>query len=164
MLLQISGLRDLTLPKVEDVIQQNWLNRREKLLAMGLSYDLANAKGQSSGQTEKADSPRGHVPTNDKPSVSATIQVDPTTIDTSATNTASVDTTLTIEANDPVTAETDQPWDAVCVVALRVFCPGDAATIRVVKPEVATMTMGTKAKLDVDDPEKDATEKPIQKP
>jgi hypothetical protein len=33
VLLQISGQRDSTQPKVEDVVTQNWLARREKLMA-----------------------------------------------------------------------------------------------------------------------------------
>ena len=43
---QISADRDSSAPRVEEVVKQNWLNRREKLLRTGLSYDLAQAKGQ----------------------------------------------------------------------------------------------------------------------
>lgn len=31
-------------PKVEDVVKQNWLDRREKLISIGTSYDMAHAK------------------------------------------------------------------------------------------------------------------------
>jgi hypothetical protein len=41
------------LPKVEGVVAQNWLARREKLMAIGLSYNVANAKGQGSEPKKK---------------------------------------------------------------------------------------------------------------
>ena len=44
--LQISGTRRPWIPKVEDVVKENWLHRREKLLRIGLSHDLAHAKGR----------------------------------------------------------------------------------------------------------------------
>jgi hypothetical protein len=47
----------------------------------------------------------------------------------------------------------------VCVVGLKVFVPGTAATIRVVKPNAAAAAVVSKTNLDVDDPEKDATDK-----
>jgi hypothetical protein len=160
VLLQISGQRDSTLPKVEDVVTQNWLARREKLMSIGLSYDLANAKGQGSEPEEKADSASVDTATAENQSVTTTVQLDSTTIDTSA---ATDDTTQTMQASDAGDASEadpdEAPWDAICVVGLRVFCPGSAATIRVVKADATTMNIGAKTKLDVDDPEKDATEK-----
>lgn len=44
--LKIVGTRKEGKPKVEDVVRDNWLERREKLLRTGLSYDLAHAKAQ----------------------------------------------------------------------------------------------------------------------
>lgn len=44
--LKIVGTRNESKPKVEDVVRDNWLERREKLLRTGLSYDLAHAKAQ----------------------------------------------------------------------------------------------------------------------
>ena len=42
--LKISAYRASSAAKVEDVVKSNWLVRREKLLRIGLSYDLAHAK------------------------------------------------------------------------------------------------------------------------
>ena len=44
--LQISGRRFSDYPKIEEVVKNNWLSRREKLIQVGLSYDLAQAMGQ----------------------------------------------------------------------------------------------------------------------
>lgn len=46
VLLQIEAFRYPELPKIEDVVKQNWLSRRDKLICIGLSYDLAHAKGK----------------------------------------------------------------------------------------------------------------------
>ena len=35
--MQIQGFRDPTLPKVEDVVKQNWLSRRDKLIRIGVA-------------------------------------------------------------------------------------------------------------------------------
>jgi hypothetical protein len=35
--MQIAGYRDSTQPKVEDVVKQNWLSRRDKLIRIGIS-------------------------------------------------------------------------------------------------------------------------------
>lgn len=151
VLLQISGQRDSTLSKVEDVVTQNWLARREKLMAIGLSYDLANAKGQGSTPEKigtKSDAPLAALPT---------LAVDAKNIDATAAVGTSVDATFTVdtEQNSP---PAEDPWSAVCVVGLKVLCPGSAAVIRVIKPTAEKPALG-KANLDVDDPEKDATEK-----
>jgi Calpain family cysteine protease len=44
--LKISAYRDDDADKVEDVVKSNWLDRRNKLLQIGMSYDLAHAKAQ----------------------------------------------------------------------------------------------------------------------
>ena len=46
VLMQISATRDRSRSKIEDIVAQNWLTRRDKLIHIGLSYDLAQAKGQ----------------------------------------------------------------------------------------------------------------------
>jgi len=51
--LKISAARDEHAAKVEDVVKENWLKRREKLLRVGLSYDLAHAKAQLGDAEEK---------------------------------------------------------------------------------------------------------------
>jgi hypothetical protein len=156
VLLQISGQRDSTQPKVEDVVTQNWLARREKLMAIGLSYDLANAKGQGREPEKKADAPASAPPANqDTP---PTVKVDASNVDATAAAGTSVDATFTVDT-DAAGPPAEAPWDAVCVVGLKVFVPGTAATIRVVKPNAADAVVASKTNLDVDDPEKDATDK-----
>ncbi|KAF2117283.1 hypothetical protein BDV96DRAFT_490015 [Lophiotrema nucula] len=46
VLLKIKATRLLDNPNAEEIIRQNCVKRREKLLAIGLSYDLSHAKGQ----------------------------------------------------------------------------------------------------------------------
>lgn len=46
VLLQIEAFRRPWRPKIEDVVKENWLDRRDKLIRIGLSYDLAHAKGK----------------------------------------------------------------------------------------------------------------------
>lgn len=155
VLLQISGQRDSTLPKVEDVVTQNWLTRREKLMSIGFSYDIANAKGQGKEPEPAVGKTTDVAPT--APSAPAAV-VDASNVDATAGAGTSVGATFTVDTDDAAAGTEDAPWDAVCVVGLKVFCPGTAAVIRVVKPTTATPAVG-KANLDVDDPEKDATEK-----
>lgn len=174
VLLQISGCRYPALPKIEDVVKQNWLSRRDKVLRIGLSYDLAHAKGQIE-KTEKKDEhkvqkDKGADAKDEKNTDTETIiaaeDAEETTIQlptASAGNTPSSDKPADVapvpqadSGNDKAPA--DEPWFAACVVGLRVFCHKTVATTRVVRPENEIVTMETKAELDVDDPEKDATE------
>jgi hypothetical protein len=159
VLLQISGQRDDTLPKVEDVVTQNWLARREKLMAIGLSYDLANAKGQAPETEKKVDAPTPAV-NQDAPPAAVTVYAG--NVDTTAAAGTTVDATFTVDTDDAA-APAEAPWNAVCVVGLKVFSPGTAAVIRVVKPTASAAKTGIKANLDVDDPAKDATEDVAQK-
>lgn len=53
--LKIVGTRDERKPNVEDVVRDNWLKRREKLLRTGLSYDLAHARAQVKEPEKKDD-------------------------------------------------------------------------------------------------------------
>ena len=44
--MKVAASRNEKAHKVEDIVKGNWLDRREKLLQVGLSYDIAHAKGQ----------------------------------------------------------------------------------------------------------------------
>ncbi|KFY13140.1 hypothetical protein V492_03463, partial [Pseudogymnoascus sp. VKM F-4246] len=44
--MKVAASRNDKSHKVEDIVKGNWLDRREKLLQVGLSYDIAHAKGQ----------------------------------------------------------------------------------------------------------------------
>lgn len=46
MRLKLSASRNDKAEKIKDVVAVSWLTRRSKLLTIGLSYDLAYAKGQ----------------------------------------------------------------------------------------------------------------------
>ncbi|MCJ1405909.1 calpain 2, (m II) large subunit [Xylographa trunciseda] len=177
--MQISGYRYPNDPKIEDVVKQNWLSRRDKLLSIGLSYDLAHAKGQTpkskpkdEEKDEKVEAKSDNKANKDTSSTQAVVP-DPAISNISASavpqsvempddvpGEAYGDPTPPTAVADPV-AETpvDSPWDATCVVGLRIFCQKQAATIRVVRPEPEVPGTVTKTKLDVDDPEKDAAEK-----
>ena len=192
VLLQISGNRDSSATKVEDIVKQNWLARREKLLRIGLSYDLAHAKGhvekrkaeddkkvtQTEGEapsvTETNKPDDGEVKANAKDTVpdSNTIAaVVSATAEDEGTNArpmtdgaapdygTSDDTAKNDRTIDVDNSSGEDPWNASCVVGLRVFCRETAATIRVVRPADQDVVAAAKTKLDVDDPEKDAAEK-----
>ena len=152
--MQISGQRDSTQPKIEDVVTQNWLARREKLMSIGLSYDLANAKGQG----KEPEKPAAATAVTDVAAPATVAVVDASNVDASAAAGTSVGATFTVDTDQDDSAPAEAPWDAVCVVGLKVLTPGTAAAIRVIKPTAASPAVG-KANLDVDDPEKDATDK-----
>ena len=233
VLLQISGSRDLSQPKVEDVVKQNWLSRRSKLIQIGLSYDLAHAQGQvetgeddtktartdqtgemidnkvkktngldiqpvSNSSIEKAKVPSsqqstktvttnyrgilGAVPSEDAATGNDVAENNDVAEDNDAAKdkddvpdlnqaknsddadakkdevkppaTDSDSATLEKEKDDTV----EDPWNANCVVSLRVFCQNTTATIKVIGPDSKTINETEDTKLDVDDPQKDAAE------
>ncbi|MCJ1475696.1 calpain 2, (m II) large subunit [Lambiella insularis] len=187
VLLQISGTRWVQDPKIEDVVKQNWLRRRGKLLRIGLSYDLAHAKGkipdpkpkdQTNPKAEpKPDTPKAAVqnpaappasnatqpnttfpPPPDPPSAMPPSSTDPEPEAPILESTADPAASPTGPPDDKPAAD-EGPWDASCVVGLRVFCHKTAATIRVVRPDPEVAPVEAMTKLDVDDPEKDVAEK-----
>lgn len=50
--MKVAASRNDKAHKVEDIVKGNWLDRREKLLQVGLSYDIAHAKGQPEYEEE----------------------------------------------------------------------------------------------------------------
>ena len=229
VLLQISGTRNSTAPKVEDVVKQNWLSRRSKLLQTGLSYDLAHAKGQtdyceeSSKGTEDQDAmsraeknvieiedPKTNKTSNALAmNGSASTSEQEQQIKMSSRNAQGV---LGSAINESIAADNDEsedkgtvsdmthdgeilkstgedavtkqdevppavaslvvsaapdkekdllaedPWNAICVVGLRVFCYNTTATIKVVGSDSKDTSEAHDTKLDVDDAQKDAAE------
>lgn len=151
--MQVSGYRDSSQPKIEDVVKQNWLSRREKLIRVGLSYDLAHAKGWTEEMDKKA-----AAATNASAAGVQTAKQDAGPDAAPDGNSSSAPPAATMNT----TAETEDSWDAPLVVGLRVFAKGTSASIKVVGPpeEVAKKDEGVKVKevvmkmLDVDDPEK----------
>lgn len=53
VLLQVKGTRYTSRSRIEDVVKENWLTNRNKLIRIGLSYDLAHAKGQVEEEAPK---------------------------------------------------------------------------------------------------------------
>ncbi|KFZ08899.1 hypothetical protein V501_05788 [Pseudogymnoascus sp. VKM F-4519 (FW-2642)] len=51
--MKVAASRNDKAHKVEDIVKGNWLDRREKLLQVGLSYDIAHAKGQLEYESEE---------------------------------------------------------------------------------------------------------------
>jgi len=135
--LKISASRNDKAEKLKDVVEASWLTRRSKLLTIGLSYDLAHAKGQlrePDGKPTKA-AETTPVPKTETATIQET-SAEPKPADTAKN-----------EAKPEV-------WDANCVVGLRVYCKNADATIRIVRP---MEEVPEKPKLDIDDPAKDAS-------
>ena len=187
--LKISALRNRDADKVEDVVRTNWLARREKLLEIGLSYDLAHAKGQFVGnEEEKKSEPTAKTEVDIEPGSDATNSavkaappdnLSPGTGDTEAAP-EKHDNGPEKHENEPEKHDKDpekpnkepekekaetnpdeipdkpaeDPWGAVCVVGLRVYCRGADATVEIVR---STKPVTEKPKLDIDDPARDAT-------
>lgn len=115
VLMKVEASRDSTQPTIEDIIEQNWISRREKLIRIGRAYDSAHAKSQAKTtvkQRTKAVAAATKKAT--KNAAAATKKVDIATKDT-ATRAPSQ----------------DEPWSAPLVVGLKVFCQNTAATIKV---------------------------------
>ncbi|KAG0652363.1 Calpain-type cysteine protease DEK1 [Hyphodiscus hymeniophilus] len=170
--LQIQGFRDSTLPKVEDVVKQNWLSRRDKLIRIGMSYDLAHAKGQIEDADKKADNLSAAVAapiSNDPPPTAQQAPITVQSVDSEPLGGGydAAGDPASIAPADPPVEKPLEPWNAPLVVGLRVFCHNTSAVINVktVKPD----TVETKGRLDIDDAEKDAVahaesvEKKVQK-
>jgi hypothetical protein len=134
--IQVQGRRDKTQPKIEDVIEQNWLSRRDKLIHIGLSYDLAHAKGQPKTKG---------VGAAINEAVSAAVQDPNPSTDPYTVTDAGLESVLPTPGdpeNSPATDPTasaptisDDTWNAPLVIGLRVFCLNTKATIKLVDPK-----------------------------
>jgi len=174
--LKITAIRNDDAAKVEDVVKDNWLDRRDKLLQVGQSYDLAHAKAQVVDAEEEPKEPTPE--TSATPATTEVIPVEATTTDPATTEPQG--TAQTFDPTDgrgavfygdedtpaPTPAQTtddkpadkkedkpDAPWSAVAVVGVRVYCKDESATIKIVRPKQPVVA---EAKLDVDDPARDA--------
>jgi hypothetical protein len=180
--LKLSAVRDSTVSKAEDVIKTNWLNRREKLLKIGLSYDLAHAKGQlpevekveeetqASEKKDVATTPEDDIAPSEAKPTSEELPLRPAQASSEAPRPQTFgDAYATSEVGSYADADADKdkvvedppkeddkpkddPWGAVCVVGLRVYCKEADATVEIVRPKKEEVK---KPELDVDDPAKD---------
>lgn len=174
--LKIKAIRNDDAAKVEDVVKDNWLDRRDKLLQVGRAYDLAHAKAQVVDAEEKPNEPAPETNAAPATTEAATVETtvtDPATTadgaaqefdpadgrraafygddDTPAPGPAQVTDDKTADKKEE--DKPDAPWSAVAVVGLRVYCKDEGATIKIVRPKPPVVA---EAKLDVDDPARDA--------
>ncbi|KAH9206977.1 hypothetical protein DL95DRAFT_429335 [Leptodontidium sp. 2 PMI_412] len=170
VLLQIEAFRRPWSPKIEDVVKENWLDRRDKLIRIGLSYDLAHAKGKAE---EKQTEEKSVEEKSKESTAAASTEAESKPVaEEPASHPAGPpgEEGLGAEPNAPPPPPAheedsddedgegdDAPWNAPLVVSLRVFCHKTAATIKVIRNDAEEVTAETKPELDVDDPEKDAT-------
>ena len=107
--LQITGYRDDTLPKIEDVVRYNWLDRRDKLIQIGLKHDMAYLKGVVQEDIQKKDK--------------RTSLATPVTLATPSTFTPP--TTPPSTPAPPIAKDaadmTKDSWNASCVVGLKIY-------------------------------------------
>lgn len=178
--LKITAHRDDTVPKLEDVVKDKWLTDRNKLLKAGLSHGLAHAKAHVVKEEEKPKEPLTETSAtlstveNDKreatmPEISV---MEPGKISSTQEligdkGVASIEAmgyapvSRSGHAHDDLDVQgkreekTDVPWCAVAVVGLRVYCKDEDATIKIVTPKLPVVAG---AKLDLDDPARDASE------
>ena len=126
-----------------------------------MSYDLAHAKGKFENAKSKDSQPVPAVNTilpSDQAPVVLQAPVSMQTADLEPLGSgyeAVTDPATTAPADSPA-EKPAEPWNAPLVVGLRVFCHKTAATINVKTVKAQDVTVETKGKLDVDDPEKDA--------
>lgn len=122
--LQITGYRDTTLPDIEDVVKQNWLDRRDKLIQIGLKHDMAYVKGMI----------KDDLPKKEKMSSA------PVAVASFLTPPATPPVTPVIPTNDVPTTYTKNKdaWNASCVVGLKIYTYQTIAKIGIGKVEDET--------------------------
>ena len=131
--LKVSAIRNKEADKVEDVVKSNWLGRREKLLRIGLSYHLAHAKAQFDDAKEKlVEGSQSSWPqvvkrvlgNDDDPKYEEKK-------DQTESQGRSNDTTNPQKETPSKHEPLEEPWNATCVVGLRVYTKVSHATIKV---------------------------------
>ena len=139
---------------IEDVVTRNWVFNKEKLMQIGLSYDLAQAKGRIEPGNEPMADPGQNKIMPPTPTASSS-SVQGKELPDSSSSVDSNTQTNSSRPTDPYNSLDD--WDASIVLGLRVFCESSTAQISVVdsRNEAATDPGKATHVLDVDDPEKD---------
>lgn len=119
--LKITGYRDDALPKVEDVVKDNWLSRRDKLIQIGLKHDMAYAKGVILNDFPKRDK-RISVATPITLTTPSVLTPPPTPLPTSALPILNHEADMAKDA-----------WNASCVVGLKIYTHETIASIGIGK-------------------------------
>ncbi|KAM3078477.1 hypothetical protein ACMFMG_006356 [Clarireedia jacksonii] len=113
--LQITSSRNQSLPKIETIVRENWLRRREKLVATALRHYFACARaGCYSAEEDKKETsiPQRFIASSMKPSMR---------ISTAAESASATRIKSAMETAQGKGTTIDEPWDAQCVVGLRVY-------------------------------------------
>ena len=136
--LKVTAVRDDVEDKPEDVIKSNWLERKEKLLRIGLNHDLAHAKAEIDGMEEREDEACKARLRNEVCDSMPRIQGDqlfkigPVGADEQMPRGRSGDKVVPVKEKKPKRDRSEEPWSASCVVGLRVYTKDAEAAIRVV--------------------------------
>jgi hypothetical protein len=149
---KILALRDTTNAAVEDVVKK-WARRKpQKLRQIGLNYDLAHAKGfcenwekmNETGPEEKQPKEkkqkrwrRRSRGENDATDTATPPPLSPATMsdagEASNKDPYPSDDDLYAPSSDPRTI----PWNAVCIIGLRVYSKDPEVSIKLVRPQYA---------------------------
>ena len=139
--LKISATRFEKADKIEDVVMTNWLARRKKLLRIGMSYELAHAKAQS----QDIEEPEAHVldpePRRDVGEAVTRSDGGPYEINEQGGVQEEEPRGRSRESDAPPKEQTPkrepsgEPWNASCVVGLRVYTKDSDAAIEVIDPK-----------------------------
>ncbi|TGO63012.1 hypothetical protein BOTNAR_0106g00080 [Botryotinia narcissicola] len=119
--LKITGYRDDSLPRVEDIVKDNWLARRDKLIQIGLKHDMAYVKGVIMNDFLKKDK-RISLATPITLTTPSVLTPPPTPLPAPA---------LPILNNEADMAK--DAWNASCVVGLKIYTHETIASIGIGK-------------------------------
>ena len=141
--LKVSAVRFEKADKIEDVIKTTWLARRKKLQRIGLSYELAHAKAQPQ-EIEESDAQvlepepyatggegvwrKDGTPDFDKSNEQGGVKEE-------EPRGRSRDRADLHKEKNAKRGPSDEPWNASCVVGLRVYTKDSDAAIQVIDPK-----------------------------
>ena len=144
--LKVSATKFDKADKIEDVIMTNWISRRNKLLRIGQSYELAHAKAQSQ-DIEDSEPPLLQPDTNFNTGEAVTRSYDYFNFDEKNKEkkrhgAAEEEPRGRPRERDnpqnnknPKREPAEEPWKAACVVGLRVYTQNSDAAIQVIYPK-----------------------------
>lgn len=126
--------------KIEDVVKSNWIVRREKLLRIGLSYDLAHAKPQLNGTGKGEDGALSAASHTSVVERALMTEGNPLLGEKKEKEGAedrkargrSLDKEKPQKGKKTTREPSEDPWNASCVVGLRVYTKNSDAIIEVI--------------------------------
>ncbi|OCL07335.1 hypothetical protein AOQ84DRAFT_295289, partial [Glonium stellatum] len=133
---KIAALKSPAKPEVQDVVRE-WAGRNpQKLRQVGMNYDVANAKG-AEAETKTKKHKKKATSTAPKSSGAADYPSPPEVgaDQDGAPSVEEADAAPQPAANPPPTEEKINPWNAICVIGLRVYTKDQDVSIKLVKPK-----------------------------